>query len=168
MVSCFLLNLCCSSNCVPFIISNVVYFCLASVFLISLARGLSILFIFSKNQVGCLTFLSYVALHFPRFSFSFYCFLPSSLCFLCSLYTTQGWMLRLSISAFLIFYSLDTVLILHLLCCSLINDSLSFYIMCFFNLRTTSFFCCSFISNILHSAWLIIVSQWICAEWVNV
>ena len=30
---------------------------------------------------------------------------------------------RLSISAFLIFYCLDTVLILHLLCCSLINDS---------------------------------------------
>ena len=103
MVSCFLLNLCCISNCVPFVISNVVYFCLASVFLINFARGLSILFIFSKNQVGCLTFLSYVALHFPRFSFSFYCFLPSSLCFLCSLHTTQGWMLRLSISAFLIF-----------------------------------------------------------------
>ena len=167
MVSCFFLNLCCSSNCVPFVISNVVYFCLASVFLVNLAKGLSILFIFSKNQVGHLTSLSYVALHFPRFSFSVYCFLPSSLCSLCFLYTTQGWMFRLSISAFLI-CCLDTVLILHLLCCSLINDSFSFYIVCIFNLWTTSFFCCSFISNILHSAWLIIVAQWICAEWVNV
>ena len=122
---------------------------------------------FQRIKLAVWQFLSNVALHFPRFSFSFYCFLPS-LCFLCSLHTTQGWMLRLSISAFLIFYCLDTVLILHLLCCSLINDSLSFYIMCFFNLQTTSFFCCSFISNILCSAWLIIVVQWICAEWVNI
>ena len=165
MVSCFFLNLCCSSNCIPFVISNVVYFCLASVFLVNLARGLSILFIFSKNQAGHLTSLSYVALYFPRFSFSCYCFLPSSLCFFCFLYTTQGWkIIYISLSYFLLSGHCPYFTFIMLF----FDQWLSFYIMCFFNLWTTSFFCCSFIYNILHSAWLIIVAQWICAEWVNV
>lgn len=74
--------------CVPFVISNIIYFCLASIFLINLARDLSISFIFQRTSFALLIVPQYTALYFLRFyffsvflffSFSFFVFLLFSL-----------------------------------------------------------------------------------------
>lgn len=120
-----------------------------SVFLSNLARGLSILLIFSKSRFGfanspavcCITFLLALLFFFVS-SLYFFVFL---LFFLYHL-GLNAWVIYFQT---FLFSTLRTQFQFYIyFCCYLIDDFLSFKTTCSFPLETILTFCCRVISNI--------------------
>ena len=81
----------CISITSPFLISDFIDFGPLFVFLISLAKGLSILFIFSKNQflISLIFLLAYFGFYFIYFCIDLYYFLPFTNIGFCSYFSSS-------------------------------------------------------------------------------